>query len=77
MLFGRRKPGFSKEVELTEEEISDSFSDMNDPAMQRDSNPKFEKAELAKRAEAVMAGETGAAEAATDKAAQAEDNQDI
>ncbi|MBQ9308904.1 MAG: hypothetical protein IJ229_13360 [Clostridia bacterium] len=77
MLFGRRKPGFSKEVELTEEEISDSFSDMNDPAMQRDSNPKYEKAEMAKRAEAVMAGETGAAAAATDEAAPAEEKQDI
>ncbi len=61
MLFGRRKPGFAKEVELKPEDISGEFSDRNDPAMQRDSNPKFEKAEMAARAEAVMHGETPAA----------------
>lgn len=57
MLFGRRKPGFAKEVELKPEDITDEFSDRNDPAMQRDSNPKSEKAEMARRAEAVMKGE--------------------
>ncbi len=56
MLFGRRKPGFSKEVELRPEDISDEFSDRNDPARQ-DANPKFEKAEMAAQAQAVMAGE--------------------
>ncbi|MGN0995733.1 MAG: hypothetical protein ACI4PG_02390 [Candidatus Ventricola sp.] len=55
-LFGRRKPGFSKEVELRPEDITDEFSDRNDPAMQRNSNPKEEKAELAARAQAVMEG---------------------
>ncbi len=57
MLFGRRKPGFAKEVELKPEDITDEFSDRNDPAMQRDSNPKAEKAEMAASAEAVMKGE--------------------
>lgn len=60
-LFGRRKPGFSKEVELRPEDISDEFSDRNDPAMARNSNPKEEKAELAARAKAVMEGTAGAA----------------
>lgn len=55
-LFGRRKPGFSKEVELKPEDLTDSFSDQNDPAMTRNSNPKEEKAELAARAKAVMDG---------------------
>lgn len=55
-LFGRRKPGFSKEVELKPEDISDEFSDRNDPAMVRNSNPKEEKAEMAARAQAVMDG---------------------
>lgn len=55
-LFGRRKPGFSKEVELRPEDISDEFSDRNDPAMVRNSNPKEEKAEMAARAQAVMDG---------------------
>ena len=45
MLFGRRKPGFAKEVELRPEDISDEFSDRNDPARQ-DQNPKFEKKEM-------------------------------
>lgn len=53
-LFGRRKPGFSKEVTLKPEDISDEFSDRNDPAMMRNSNPKTEKAEMAARAQAVM-----------------------
>lgn len=55
-LFGRRKPGFSKEVELKPEDISGEFSDRNDPAMSRNSNPKEEKAEMAARAQAVMDG---------------------
>lgn len=55
-LFGRRKPGFSKEVELRPEDITDEFSDRNDPAMMRNSNPKEEKAEMAARAQAVMDG---------------------
>ena len=55
-LFGRRKPGFSKEVELRPEDITDEFSDRNDPAMQRNSNPKEEKAAYAARAQAVMDG---------------------
>ena len=62
-LFGRRKPGFAKEVELRPEDITDEFSDRNDPAMQRNSNPKEEKAELAARAQAVMEG-TACAEGA-------------
>ena len=55
-LFGRRKPGFSREVELRPEDITDEFSDRNDPAMQRNSNPKEEKAAYAARAQAVMDG---------------------
>ena len=71
-LFGRRKSGFSKEVELRPEEITDEFSDRNDPAMQLDGNPKLEKAEYAARAQAVMDGLTAAeAENAPDMAQQA------
>lgn len=55
MLFGRRKPGFAKEVVLKPEDITDEFSDRNDPARQ-DANPKFEKNEMAERAQAVMDG---------------------
>ena len=55
MLFGRRKPGFAKEVELRPEDISDEFSDRNDPARQ-DQNPKFEKKEMAAAAQAVVDG---------------------
>lgn len=55
MLFGRRKPGFAKEVELKLEDISGEFSDRNDPARQ-DANPKFEKDEMAAAAQAVMNG---------------------
>lgn len=55
-LFGRRKPGFSKEVKLKPEDISGEFSDRNDPAMVRNANPKMEKAEMAARAQAVMDG---------------------
>ncbi|MBQ7886482.1 MAG: hypothetical protein IJ313_06260 [Clostridia bacterium] len=60
MLFGRRKPGFAKEVELKPEDISDEFSDRNDPARQ-DQNPKFEKKEMAAAANAVIEGTTQAA----------------
>ncbi len=56
-LFGRRKPGFSKEVTLRPEDISGEFSDKNDPAMVRNSSPKEEKAEWAAKADAVMSGE--------------------
>jgi len=55
MLFGRRKPGFAKEVELKPEDISNEFSDRNDPARQ-DQNPKFEKEEMAAAAHAVIDG---------------------
>ncbi len=55
-LFGRRKPGFAKEVELRPEDISDEFSDRNDPAMNRADNPKKEKLEMAARAQAVLEG---------------------
>ena len=55
MLFGRRKPGFAKEVELKPEEITDEFSDRNDPARQ-DANPKIEKKEMGDRAQAVIDG---------------------
>lgn len=54
-LFGRRKPGFSKEVVLRPEDISDEFSDRNDPARQ-DLNPKVEKKEMSDRAQAVIEG---------------------
>ena len=62
-LFGRRKPGFSKEVELRPEDISDEFSDRNDPAMVRNDNPKNEKNEMAAQAEAVLSGASQAARA--------------
>ena len=55
MLFGRRKPGFAKEVELKPEDISNEFSDRNDSARQ-DQNPKFEKEEMAAAAHAVIDG---------------------
>ena len=60
MLFGRRKPGFAKEVELKPEDISNEFSDRNDPARQ-DQNPKFEKEEMAAAANAVIEGTAQAA----------------
>lgn len=65
MLFGRRKPGFAKEVELKPEDISDEFSDRNDPARQ-DQNPKFEKKEMAAAAHAVIEGTTKPAEPSKD-----------
>lgn len=72
-LFGRRKPGFSKEVELRPEDITDEFSDRNDPAIQRDDNPKQEKAEYAARAQAVMDG-TAVAGAASAPETTQQDN---
>ncbi len=63
MLFGRRKPGFAKEVELRPEDISDEFSDRNDPARQ-DANPKVEKTEMGERAQAVIDGTARPAEQA-------------
>ena len=74
-LFGRRKPGFSKEVELRPEDISDEFSDRNDPAVQRDDNPKQEKAEYAARAQAVMDGMAAAGAASAPEAAQQDDQE--
>ena len=55
MLFGRRRPGFAKEVELRPEDIEGEFSDRNDPARQ-DQNPKFEKNDMAAQAQAVIDG---------------------
>lgn len=56
-LFGRRKPGFSKEVEMHPEDIPGEFSDRNDPAMQRgDDNPKAEKIEMQRYAQSVIEG---------------------
>lgn len=72
-LFGRRKPGFSKEVTLKPEDISDEFSDRNDPAMMRNSNPKAEKAEMAARAQAVMDGTAKPAREESDVASIPED----
>ena len=57
-LFGRRKPGFSKEVELKPSEIPGEFSDKLDPAVNKElDNPKLEKQEIQAQAEAVMNGE--------------------
>ncbi|MBR4711915.1 MAG: hypothetical protein IKP10_07755 [Clostridia bacterium] len=57
-LFGRRKPGFSKEVELKPSEIPGEFSDALDPAVNRElDNPKLEKKELQEAAAAVIAGD--------------------
>ena len=57
-LFGRRKPGFSKEVELKPSEIPDHFSDALDPAVNKElDNPKLEKNEMEEQAMRVMAGE--------------------
>ncbi len=61
MLFGRRKPGFAKEVELKPEDIVGEFSDRNDPARQ-DQNPKFEKGEMAEQAKKVIDGTAKPAE---------------
>lgn len=57
-LFGRRKPGFSKEVELKTSEIPGEFSDALDPAVNRAlDNPKIEKTAMAARAAEVMGEE--------------------
>ncbi len=65
MLFGRRKPGFAKEVELRPEDIEGEFSDRNDPARQ-DQNPKFEKEGMAQQAQAVIDGTAKTAEGKVD-----------
>lgn len=75
-LFGRRKPGFSKEVELRPEDITDEFSDRNDPAMVRNSSPKEEKAEYAARAQAVMDG-TAVSASDAQKAAEGGEKVDL
>ena len=55
-LFGRRKPGFSKEVELKPSEIPGEFSDALDPAMHRDAeNPKIEKIDMQNEAAKIIA----------------------
>ena len=69
MLFGRRKPGFAKEVELKPEEITDEFSDRNDPARQ-DANPKIEKKEMGDRAQAVIDGTAVSMAARSDESTQ-------
>ena len=57
-LFGRRKPGFSKEVELKPSEIPGEFSDALDPAVNRAlDNPKIEKTTMAAHAAEVMGEE--------------------
>ena len=57
-LFGRRKPGFSKEVMLKPSEIPDHFSDALDPAVNKElDNPKLEKQELQAAAAAVTGEE--------------------
>ena len=57
-LFGRRKPGFSKEVELKPSEIPGEFSDALDPAVNKAlDNPKLEKQELQEAAQKVMDGQ--------------------
>lgn len=53
-LFGRRKPGFSKEVELKPNEISGEFSDALDPAANRADNPKAEKIDMQQKASSVL-----------------------
>ncbi|MBQ8162592.1 MAG: hypothetical protein IJ083_17840 [Clostridia bacterium] len=65
-LFGRRKPGFSREVELKPSEIPNEFSDALDPAINRElDNPKLEKKELQEKAQQVMAGNVTAQDAQT------------
>ncbi len=67
-LFGRRKPGFSKEVELKPSEIPGEFSDALDPAIHKElDNPKLEKRELQEQAAKVMAGNSEAAPASQEK----------
>ena len=56
-LFGRRKPGFSKEVELKPSEIPGEFSDALDPAVNKElDNPKLEKKEIQEQAQRAMDG---------------------
>ena len=43
-LFGRRKPGFSKEVKLNPDEIPGEFSDALDPAVNRELSSTAKKA---------------------------------
>ena len=58
-LFGRRKPGFSKEVELKPSEIPGEFSDALDPAVNKElDNPKLEKHEMQEQAQQVIDGKT-------------------
>ena len=67
-LFGRRKPGFSKEVELKPSEIPGEFSDALDPAINKElDNPKLEKRELQEQAAKVMAGEAAATSVSEEK----------
>ncbi len=57
-LFGRRKPGFSKEVELKPSEIPGEFSDALDPAVNKElDNPKQEKREMQEQAQQAVTGE--------------------
>ena len=57
-LFGRRKPGFSREEILKPSEIPGEFSDALDPAVNKElDNPKLEKRELQEAARKVMEGE--------------------
>lgn len=57
-LFGRRKPGFAKEVELKPSEIPGEFSDALDPAVNKAlDNPKLEKAQMAAQAAEVLGEE--------------------
>lgn len=51
-LFGRRKPGFAKEVELKASEIPGEFSDALDPAMQKNKAPAEAAAPAAEAAPA-------------------------
>ena len=58
-LFGRRKPGFSKEVELRPGEIPGEFSDALDPAVNKElDNPKLEKREMQEQAKQIIDGTT-------------------
>lgn len=57
-LFGRRKPGFSKEVMLKPSEIPDHFSDALDPAVNKElDNPKLEKHDMQQAAVQAIADE--------------------
>lgn len=56
-LFGRRKPGFSKEVEMKVQDIPGEFSDALDPAVNKAlDNPKAEKVVLQQQAEHLLSG---------------------